>query len=73
MSLGNGIGFQGEEEDRSRTNGEMNRALLDFYLCPERFVDFEISGRLSHTAGYFRFGQDYVLREICCRISSFAT
>ena len=48
VSLKNGTGLQGEEEDRSRINGEMNTALLDFYLCPEQFVDFEISGQLSH-------------------------
>ena len=36
----------------------MNTALLDFYLCPEQFVDFELSGRLSPEAGYFRFGQN---------------
>ena len=36
----------------------MNSALLDFYLCPEHFVNFELAGRLSEEAGYFRCGQN---------------
>jgi hypothetical protein len=36
----------------------MNSALLDFYLCPEGFVDFELAGDLSDEAGYFRCGQN---------------
>jgi len=36
----------------------MNRALLDFYLCPEHFVDIQLTGQLSDDAGYFRFGQN---------------
>jgi len=58
VSLKNGTGLQGNEEDHSRLKSEMNTALLDLYLCPEQFVDFEISGRLSPEAGYFRFGQN---------------
>jgi hypothetical protein len=58
VSLKNGTGLQGNEENHSRRKSEMNTALLDFYLCPEQFVDFEISGRLSPEAGYFRFGQN---------------
>jgi hypothetical protein len=58
VSLQNGAVLQDKEEDRSRIKGQMNAALLDFYLCPEQFVDFELSGRLSAEAGYFRFGQN---------------
>ena len=36
----------------------MNRALLDFYLCPEHFVDIQVDGQLSSAAGYFLFGQN---------------
>ena len=36
----------------------MSQALLDRYLCPEGFVDIELTGRLSADAGYFRFGQN---------------
>ena len=35
-----------------------NKALLDRYLCPERFVDIQLMGQLSDDAGYFRFGQN---------------
>jgi hypothetical protein len=36
----------------------LNRALLDRYLCPERFVDMKVIGQLSDDKGYFRFGQN---------------
>jgi hypothetical protein len=35
---------------------EMNRVLLDRYLCPEHFVDIQLIGQLSDDPGYFRFG-----------------
>ena len=41
----------------SRRN-EMNKVLLDRYLCPERLVDLQLIGQLSDDAGYFRFGQN---------------
>jgi len=41
----------------SSKENEMNRALLDFYLCPKHFIDFWLTGQLSSDAGYFRFGQ----------------
>lgn len=40
----------------------MEQALIDRYRCPESFVKFDLIGRLSNEAGYFRFGQD----TICC-------
>jgi hypothetical protein len=40
----------------SRRN-EMNKVLLDHYLCPEHFVDIQLIGQLSDDVGYFRFGQ----------------
>jgi hypothetical protein len=43
--------------DSFRRNA-MNSALLDFYLCPEEFADFELAGELSDEAGYFRCGQN---------------
>ncbi len=45
------------EKAFSRQN-TMNKALLDRYLCPERFVDMQLIGQLSDDAGYFRFGQN---------------
>jgi len=41
----------------SRRN-EMNKVLLDRYLCPEHFVDIQLIGQLSDDAGYFRFGHN---------------
>ena len=38
----------------------INKALLDRYLCPERFVDLQLIGELSDDAGYFRFGQSTI-------------
>jgi hypothetical protein len=33
-----------------------NRALIDHYLCPERFLNLQQIGQLSDDAGYFHFG-----------------
>ena len=44
-------------EKVSSRDHSMNKAVLDRYLCPERFVDLQLMGQLSHDAGYFRFGQ----------------
>ena len=38
----------------------MEQALIDRYRCPESFVKFDLIGRLSNEAGYFRFGQDTI-------------
>jgi hypothetical protein len=38
----------------------MEQALIDLYRCPESFVKFDLIGRLSNEAGYFRFGQDTI-------------
>jgi hypothetical protein len=35
----------------------MNKCLLDYYRCPERYVRLLLKGPLSATAGYFRFGE----------------
>ena len=32
------------------------QALIDRYRCPEAFVNLPLRGRLSETAGFFRFG-----------------
>jgi len=40
----------------SLKRNEMNKVLLDRYLCPEHFVDFQLIGQLSDDPGYFRFG-----------------
>ncbi len=40
----------------SLKRNEMNKVLLDRYLCPEHFVDIQLIGQLSDDPGYFRFG-----------------
>jgi hypothetical protein len=47
---------QNPSEKVSSRENSMNRALLDRYLCPERFVDLQLIGQLSNDHGYFRFG-----------------
>jgi len=34
----------------------IERALLDYYRCPEPFVRMAAAGELAHDSGYFRFG-----------------
>src|SRR6202167_6413683 len=36
----------------------MNKALLDYFRCPEDFAEIEVNGRLSSNSGYFQFRQD---------------
>jgi len=36
----------------------VNKALLDFYRCPEAFAEFELTHDLSEDAGFFRFGSE---------------
>jgi hypothetical protein len=38
----------------------MNKALLDFYRCPETLVSLTLAGELSSESGYFCFGDDAV-------------
>lgn len=41
-------------------NSAMNRVLLDFYRCPQRFIDFSLNGPLSYDPGYFAFGENTI-------------
>ena len=38
----------------------MNQAIIDYYRCPESFVDFRLDGRLSENPGYFSFGPEAI-------------
>jgi len=38
----------------------MNRAIIDYFRCPEHLVDFQLAGRLSEDPGYFCFGPDTI-------------
>jgi len=41
-------------------NGSLNKALLDYFRCPEVFADFALLGDLRPGEGYFRFGPDII-------------
>jgi len=36
----------------------MQKALIEYYRCPEDMVELRLAGRLSEYAGYFRFGPE---------------
>jgi hypothetical protein len=36
----------------------IERALIDYYRCPEEFVKMSLAGELSADSGYFRFGSN---------------
>ena len=38
----------------------MNKAILDYFRCPEGFAEFSLAGELSREAGFFRFGADTI-------------
>jgi len=38
----------------------LERALVDYYRCPEKLVRLGLAGELSRNAGYFRFGPETV-------------
>ena len=38
----------------------MNKALLDYYRCPEMYAEFSLRGAPSNPAGYFRLGSDAI-------------
>ena len=47
--------------ERVPTGSRMVSALKDFYRCPDSFLQFDLTGKLSADSGYFRFGHD----EVC--------
>jgi hypothetical protein len=42
----------------AESGGRLGRAVGERYRCPEGFLDFTLTGKLSHDAGYFQFGAD---------------
>ncbi len=38
----------------------LNKALMDYFRCPEAFADFALRGDLCPGKGYFRFGPDVI-------------
>ena len=43
-----------------RIRKALNKAIVEYYRCPEQFVEFRLAGQLSPDSGYFQFGQDTV-------------
>jgi hypothetical protein len=41
-------------------NRQFNRALIDYYCCPEAFADFALRGDLCAGEGYFRLGPELI-------------
>src|SRR5207245_2106873 len=60
---------QGDERpltlDR-RESRMIERALVDYYRCPEEFVKMSLTGDLSADSGYFRFGRDLCYGQTSC-------
>jgi hypothetical protein len=45
----------------------LNKALTDYYRCPDDCADFTLAGDLSTESGYFRFGHDTICYGRCTR------
>lgn len=45
---------------RADIRSGMISALADRYRCPDDFLQFDLSGKLSSDSGYFRFGHDAI-------------
>jgi hypothetical protein len=43
----------------------MNRALLDYFRCPDHLAEIEVNGRLSSEEGFFYFGRDTICFGRC--------
>jgi len=48
------------KSSENRAGNLLNAAFLDYFRCPDTYVDFRLSGQLSENAGYFRWGKDTV-------------
>jgi hypothetical protein len=46
-------------------NRMINRALTDYYRCPDHFAGFTVADDLSLEAGYFKFGRDTICYGQC--------
>jgi len=52
--------FDDEPVNGSDAAPKLGKALLDYFKCPEGFVDFALRGDLCPGEGYFRFGPDLI-------------
>ena len=44
---------------------QVGRSIIDYYRCPDRFLDFELKGPLSADEGFFRFGPSICYGSSC--------
>ena len=44
---------------------QLARTIIDYYRCPEHFLDFELKGPLSAVEGFFRFGSSICFGRSC--------
>ena len=52
-------------ETQNCVGSPLNRALLDYFRCPEHSASFELGGELSMAAGFFQFGRDTICYGRC--------
>lgn len=45
----------------------MDNPVVQYYRCPERYVQFKVAGMPSGVSGYFKFGEDVVCFGQLCR------
>src|SRR5271157_4374466 len=50
----------GAEGRRSVERSVLNKALIDYYRCPDEFASFALADNLSAQPGYFRLGPDTI-------------
>lgn len=55
--------------NRSSVDISLNRALLDYYRCPDDFADLRYSENISPNFGYFRLGADIICYGHCASAS----
>src|SRR3989449_4616626 len=48
----------------------IERALIDYYRCPEEFAKMSLAGELCHDPGYFRFAGDTCYGRSSCGLRS---
>jgi hypothetical protein len=48
----------------------IERALIDYYRCPEHFAKMSLAGELSADSGYFRFGRSICYGQTSCGFRS---
>lgn len=52
-------------DDAQAGSAVLNKALIDYYRCPDDFARFTLAGDLSTESGYFRFGHDTMCYGRC--------